>query len=142
MTSLSINIETRAVVNAPIARVYEGLIFRMTDGNRGEGDSLMPMVLERRPGGRWYRDLGNDAGHLWGHVQSIRPPSLLEIFGPLFMSLPVANNLIVRLTEVEGGTEIVLKHTAAGPIEDDWEEGVKEGWEEWLSDVRKDCEAV
>ena len=41
------------------------------------------MKIEPWPGGRWYRDLGNNAGHLWGHVQVIKPPTLLEICGPL-----------------------------------------------------------
>ena len=39
----------------------------------------MTMVVEARPGGRWYRDLGGDNGHLWGFVQSIKRPTLLEI---------------------------------------------------------------
>ena len=48
--------------------------------------SRMPMILETKPGGRWYRDLGGDNGHHWGFVQSIKRPALLEIWGPLFMS--------------------------------------------------------
>ena len=48
----------------------------------------MSMKIEPWPGGRWYRDLGNNTGHFWGHVQAIKPPALLEICGPLFMSLP------------------------------------------------------
>ena len=35
-----------------------------------------PMVIEPWPGGRWYRDLGDNAGHLWGPVQVIKPPAL------------------------------------------------------------------
>ena len=50
--------------------------------------SRFPMVIEPWPGGRWYRDLGNNAGHLWGHVQVIKPPTLLELCGPMFMSFP------------------------------------------------------
>ena len=41
----------------------------------------MPMTLEPWPGGRWFRDLGDNNGHLWGHVQAIKPPTLLEITG-------------------------------------------------------------
>jgi activator of Hsp90 ATPase-like protein len=140
-TRLSLEIEEKVLVGAPIEAAYEALMYRMAEGNKGEADAPMPMVLERRPGGRWFRDLGNDAGHLWGHVQAIRPPTLLEVYGPLFMSLPVANNLIIRLEEVEGGTEITLRQTASGPVEEDWEEGVREGWKSWLEDVREDCKA-
>ena len=46
------------------------------------------MKLEPWPGGRWFRDLGNDNGHFWGLVQAIKRPTLLEITGPLFMSAP------------------------------------------------------
>ncbi|HEX3702577.1 MAG TPA: hypothetical protein VHU82_04550 [Vicinamibacterales bacterium] len=35
--------------------------------------------LEAWPGGRWFRDLGDNTGHLWGHVQAIKPPTLPEI---------------------------------------------------------------
>ena len=61
----------------------------------------MPMKLEAWPGGRWYRDLGDDNGHFWGHVQAIKRPTLLEITGPLFMSYPVVSNLQYRLSEEE-----------------------------------------
>jgi len=30
----------------------------------------MPMKLEAWPGGRWYRDLGDNNGHFWGVVQA------------------------------------------------------------------------
>ena len=55
--------------------------------------------LEPRPGGRWYRDLGGDNGHLWGFVQSIKRPSLLEIWGPLFVSTGATSHPIFRLSE-------------------------------------------
>ena len=48
----------------------------------------MPMNIEPWPGGRWFRDLGNNNGHFWGNVQAIKRPTLLEITGPLFASLP------------------------------------------------------
>ena len=54
-----------------------------------EGASLS-LKLEAWPGGRWYRDLGNNTGHFWGHVQAIKPPTLLEICGPLMMSYPAS----------------------------------------------------
>ena len=59
----------------------------------------MPMKLEAWPGGRWYRDLGDNNGHFWGHVQAIKRPTLLEITGPLFMSYAAMNNLQYRLSE-------------------------------------------
>jgi hypothetical protein len=95
------------------------------------------MTLEPRPGGRWYRDLGGDNGHLWGFVQSIKRPTLLEITGPLFMSYPVVSNLIYRLKEVDGGTLITFRHTALGFIPDDHRKGLATGWIGILDRVRR-----
>jgi hypothetical protein len=88
----------------------------------------MPMVLEARPGGRWYRDLGNDDGHYWGTVKAIRKPNLLEIYGPLMMSVPVASNLQYRLKVERNETVITLRHTALGLFPEGFRDNVKEGW--------------
>jgi uncharacterized protein YndB with AHSA1/START domain len=101
----------------------------------------MPMKIEPWPGGRWYRDLGNQNGHLWGHVQAIKRPTLLEICGPLFASYPFVSNVQYRLTESEGGTLITFRHTALGFIEDEQKSGVKQGWASILERIRKRAEA-
>jgi uncharacterized protein YndB with AHSA1/START domain len=102
----------------------------------------MPLKLEPRPGGRWYRDLGDDNGHFWGHVQAIKRPTLLEISGPLFMSFPVLSNLQYRLTEVDGGTLITFRHTALGFVPDDHKQGMSQGWGHLLACVRRQAEAL
>ena len=88
----------------------------------------MPMTLEAFPGGRWFRDLGEGNGHLWGHVQAIKRPTLLEITGPLFMSYAAVSNLQYRLSEEDGGTLIKFHHNAFGVIPDDHRRGVTPGW--------------
>ena len=75
------------------------------------------MKLEPWPGGRWFRDLGNNTGHLWGHVQVIKPPKVLELVGPTMMSYPVASHIQYRLTEQAGGTLLKFTHQAFGLIE-------------------------
>ena len=82
------------------------------------------MMIEPRPGGRWFRDLGDNNGHFWGHVQAIKRPTLLEITGPLFMSLPVVSNIQYRLKEVDGGTLIAFRHSALGFVPDDHPQGL------------------
>ena len=62
----------------------------------GDGKA-MDLVLEEWPGGRWFRDLGHGQGHLWGFVQVIKPPTLLEITRPTTMSYAVAGFLQMRL---------------------------------------------
>ena len=86
------------------------------------------MKIEAWPGGRWYRDLGNNDGHLWGHVQSIKRPTLLEITGPLFMSYPAVSNVQYRLSESDGGTLIKFRHAALGLIQDEHRKNVSKGW--------------
>jgi hypothetical protein len=62
----------------------------------------------------WYRDLGHDNGHLWGHVQAIKRSTLLEITGPMFMSYALVSNIQYRLTPVDGGALITFRHSAMG----------------------------
>jgi uncharacterized protein YndB with AHSA1/START domain len=100
------------------------------------------MVLEARPGGRWFRDLGSDDGHFWGHVQAIRRPTLLEITGPLFMSYPVVSNVQYRLKEVEGGTLIAFRHAALGFVPDDFRQGMSHGWTALFERVRRQAEGT
>jgi uncharacterized protein YndB with AHSA1/START domain len=92
------------------------------------------------PGGRWYRDLGHDNGHLWGHVQAIKRPTLLEITGPLFMSYAAISNLQYRLTPVDGGTLVSFKHSAMGLIVDEHRAGLGSGWAHLLDRVRRVAE--
>ena len=101
----------------------------------------MPMKIEPWPGGRWFRDLGDGNGHFWGVVQAIRRPTLLEISGPLFMSYPALSNVQYRLTTVDGGTLITLRHTAFGFIQDDHRAGVSSGWTKILEGTRRRAEA-
>ena len=73
-------------VAASLDQTFDSLIAQMGRYNETPDGVPLPMVLEPHPGGRWYRHLGGDNGHLWGFVQSIKRPTLLEIWGPLFMS--------------------------------------------------------
>jgi hypothetical protein len=125
--NLSLNLTTEIRVNASLEVTFESLLEQLVDNERSDG-TAMPMKLEPWPGGRWYRDLGNNNGHLWAHVQAIKRPTLLEFTGPLFMSAPVANNLQYRLSEEDGMTIIKFRHSAFGLIHEDHRKGVSTGW--------------
>ncbi len=140
MNEMTIDFEERITINAPIDKVFDGLVYRFGEGNTGQGDSPMPMKIELFPGGRWYRDLGNESGHLWGFVQSIKAPHLLEFYGQLFMSYPVTNHIIIRLSETEDATELSFRHRAFGLIEEDHRTGLGEGWKAMLNSVKEHCE--
>ena len=132
--TLTINQEIR--VNASLEVTFEALLEQMGPGNETHDGTPLPMKIEPWPGGRWYRDLGDNNGHFWGHVQAIKRPTLLEITGPLFASYPFVSNVQYRLTEVDGGTRIDFRHTALGFIQDDHRGGVNKGWAWMLERTR------
>jgi uncharacterized protein YndB with AHSA1/START domain len=122
-------------IAAPIDIVFETILEQMGPLN-STPEKPMPMVLEAWPGGRWFRDLGNGAGHFWGVVQAIKPPALLEIHGPLFMSTPAVSNLQYRLSEENGVTRLRFVHRAMGWI-GDGDRGVDAGWTQLLTRIRE-----
>jgi hypothetical protein len=129
LENLSIDITEEIRVRATLAATFDALLEEMGPSNQGQPGVPMPMTLEPWPGGRWFRDLGNGNGHLWGHVQAIKRPTLLEIAGPLMMSFAVASNVQYRLKEVDGGTLITFKHTALGLFpQDGYREALGQGW--------------
>jgi uncharacterized protein YndB with AHSA1/START domain len=127
-------------VKASLETTFEALLEQIGPENETP-EQKMPMKLEAWPGGRWFRDLGNDDGHLWGHVQSIKRPMLLEITGPLFMSYAVANNLQYRLSENKGGTLIRFHHKAFGVIQEEHRRGVSKGWTSMNDRIKQRAEA-
>jgi Activator of Hsp90 ATPase homolog 1-like protein len=139
--SMTLDIKQEIHIHASLEATFAALLEQVGPHNqRGDGDP-MPMKIEPWPGGRWYRDLGDNNGHLWGHVQSIKRPTLLEITGPLFASYPFVSNVQYRLTEADGGTLIKFRHTALGFIQDDHRGGVSQGWASILERIRKHAEA-
>ncbi len=100
----------------------------------------MNLKMEPFPGGRWYRDLGNSAGHLWGHVQVIKPPLLLELVGPMMMSYPVASHVQYRLIPQGEKTLLTLTHRAMGLILPDHEAGMNDGWQKTVDAIREASE--
>src|SRR5688572_2507842 len=123
-------------IAAPIEIAFEAVLDELgVDAQMPDGKTLS-MKIEPWPGGRWYRDLGDNAGHLWGHVQVIKPPTLLEIIGPMPMSYPAVNHLQYRLKEHEGGTQLSFLHRAMGLILPEHRDGMPEGWQHWLGRIR------
>jgi uncharacterized protein YndB with AHSA1/START domain len=141
LEGLTLNITQEIDVRASLDATFEALLEQMGPANETHEGKPLPMTLEARPGGRWFRDLGDNNGHLWGHVQSIKRPTLLEITGPLFMSAPVVSHIQYRLQEVHGGTLITFRHAALGFVPDEYREGMGTGWRALHERVRKQAEA-
>ena len=121
--------------------VWESILEEVGPAMRPEpGKPPMAMKLEAWPGGRWFRDLGEKTGHLWGHVQVIKPPTLLEICGPLFMSYPATNHLQYRLAAERDGTRFKFTHRSLGIFDAEHVKGVEMGWGEIVENIRKSAE--
>jgi len=130
-----INISKEIEIAAPIEIAFEALLEEIGPGGQLPDGKPFPRVLEPWPGGRWYRDLGDNAGHLWGHVQVIKPPTLLELCGPMFMSFPAANHIQYRLVAEGDVTRLQFVHRVMGPIPDDLREGIGRGWDFVMSRI-------
>src|SRR5438270_13955905 len=126
--NLTLDLSLESHVRASLEITFAALLEQIGPHNETHEGKPLPMKIEPRPGGRWYRDLGDDNGHFWGHVQAIKRPTLLEIVGPLFMSDAVLSNLQYRLTEEAGGTLIKFHHKAFGVIQEQHRRGVEKGW--------------
>jgi hypothetical protein len=127
MENLTLNVTQEILVHASLDATFAAILEEIGPNNMADGKP-MPMKIEPWPGGRWYRDLGDNNGHLWGHVQSIKKPALLEITGPLFMSYAAVSNVQYRLSETDGGTLIKFQHSALGLIQEDHRRNVSRGW--------------
>ena len=141
LEEMTLDVNQHIEVKAAIGDVFRSVLYRFGEGfGTPKGESLQ-MILEQWPGGRWFRDRGNGVGHLWGHVQVIKPPVLLELSGPMFMSYPALNHLEIKLEEIAGGTRLALRHRAIGLIESAHREGVSTGWQDILNVIKEDCTA-
>jgi uncharacterized protein YndB with AHSA1/START domain len=127
-------------IDAPIDIAFQSVLDELGPEAETPSGQSLSMKIEPWPGGRWYRDLGNNAGHFWGHVQVIKPPVLLEITGPMPMSYPAVNHVQYRLTEEGGRTRLAFVHRAMGLILPEHRDGMPEGWEHWLDQIRERAE--
>jgi len=140
LEATTIHIAEEIEVRASIEVTFAALLDHLGPYNETQVDRPMPMKLEAWPGGRWYRDLGNNNGHYWGTVQAIKKPTLLEICGPLFMSNPVLTNLQYRLKESGGVTIITFRHQSFGLVLEEYR-NAKNGWAHLHERMRQRAEA-
>jgi uncharacterized protein YndB with AHSA1/START domain len=139
---LTLEVNQEIHIRAPLDVTFAALLEQLGSAFSTPDQTAMPMKLEPWPGGRWFRDLGGENGHFWGHVQAIKRPTLLEITGPMFMSYPVASNIQWRLSEAAGGTLITLRHSAFGLIQSNHRQGVGKGWTHIQESIQKRAEAL
>jgi uncharacterized protein YndB with AHSA1/START domain len=140
LESLTFTINQEIRVQAPLDTTFAALLEQLGPGNETPDGKSLSLKIEPWPGGRWYRDLGDDNGHFWAHVQAIKRPTLLEFVGPIFASFPLVNNVQYRLSEVDGETLINFRHTAFGLLKDEHKLEMPKGWASMHDRVRKHAE--
>jgi uncharacterized protein YndB with AHSA1/START domain len=136
----TLEIQKAIDIAAPIEIAFEAMLDELGPDAQMMDGTAMPFKLEAWPGGRWFRDLGNNTGHLWGHVQVIKPPTLLEICGPLMMSYPSSNHLQYRFAVEGNGTRLTFLHRGMGFILSQHREGMPKGWGHWIDMIRQRAE--
>jgi hypothetical protein len=124
----------RAVIerSIDIAASAEAVFASVLDDMRAIPDGHgrpMHLKLEAYPGGRWYRDLGHDTGHLWAHVQVIKPPTLLEVFGPLMISSAAISHVAWRVRPQGDGHRLTITHKLFGDFDPAVPANVGGGWQ-------------
>ena len=126
-------IQRESHIEAPPAIVFESILAELGPEGRSMDGTSMNLRIEAFPGGRWWRDLGNASWHLWGHVQVIKPPTLIELCGPMFMSYPAINHVQYKLTAQGNATTLAFIHRAFGDIAPDHRKNMVTGWDQILS---------
>ena len=133
----TLEIRKEIEIAAPIEVTFEAILEELGPGSVLPDGKPFPMKVEPWPGGRWYRDLGNNSGHLWGHVQVIKPPTLLELYGPMPMSYPAINHVQYRLKAEGAQTRLIFLHRAMGLFTPEHRDGMPEGWAHGLKRIRE-----
>ena len=141
LENLTLTIDKEIQVKAPIDVTFAALLEQLGPSNETLDGKSLSMKIEAWPGGRWYRDLGEDNGHFWANVKAIMRPTLLEFAGPLFASFPFVSSVQYRLSEVDGGTLIKFRHAALGIVPEGQKAGMDKGWNSMHERVRQHAEA-
>lgn len=136
----TLEIRKKQLINASPDLVFESILEELGPGSEMPDGSPFPMKLEPWPGGRWFRDLGQTGGyaygHLWGHVQVIKAPFLLELCGPMMMSFAATNHIQYRVTAEGNASRLAVVHRAIGAIPKEHRDGMHDGWEHAMKRVR------
>jgi uncharacterized protein YndB with AHSA1/START domain len=123
-----LTIEQEIRVKASLENTFAALLEQLGPALLSHDGTSMRAKVEAFPGGRWFRDLGDNNGHWWAAVQAIKRPTLLEFCGPLMLSFPATHNVQYRLSHENGVTTIKFHHYGFGSIPEGTAAGMTEGW--------------
>ena len=128
-------IERTDLIDASPEVIFESILEDMQGIPDGQGKPLN-LKVEPFPGGRWYRDNGNNTGHLWGHIQVIKPPTVLEVFGPLMISSAAISHVTYRVKADGNQQRLTITHKIFGDFDPSIPTNVGGGWDQVVSRVK------
>lgn len=137
----TLTIEQEIRVKASLETTFAALLEQLGPAFATPAGESLRMKIEPWPGGRWFRDFGNNNGHYWATVQAVKRPTLLEFTGPLMMSFAVINSVQYRLSEENGVTLIKFHHYGFGVIPADREASMTQGWSFLHEAIQRRAEA-
>jgi uncharacterized protein YndB with AHSA1/START domain len=127
-------VELALDIAAPRAIVWKALMKHTSEWWRPEfcvSPNPRGIIIEPRVGGRWYEDAGDGAGGLWGVIQTLLPPTTLEVRGDLFHNWggPAVMHLRLTLDELSPTqTRLNVFDTTFGKISDTLGKRLESGW--------------
>ncbi|TAN22300.1 MAG: SRPBCC domain-containing protein [Acidobacteria bacterium] len=137
----TVTIEQEIRVKASLETTFAALLEQLGPGFATPSGESLRLKIEPWPGGRWFRDFGNNQGHFWATVQAIKRPTLLELTGPLMMSCAVTNNIQYRLSEENGVTLIKFHHYGFGIVPASRQADMSQGWSFLHDAIQRRAEA-
>jgi hypothetical protein len=138
LEDITLDVEQYVDVQGGLEDTFKSVLYHFGEGSLGPNGESLRLQIEPFAGGRWFRDRGEGIQHLWGHVQVIKPPTLLELSGPMFMSYPALNHIEIKLDQIADGTRVTLRHRAIGMLDPAHKENVMTGWKDFLDAVKND----
>jgi uncharacterized protein YndB with AHSA1/START domain/DNA-binding transcriptional ArsR family regulator len=132
----TIQIEQEIRVDAPPAKVFDALTGDVSAWWGAPYLQSAPharkVVLEAKPGGRFYEEWSNDEGAIWGFVTNIKKNERIIMNGAMAWSGNVQGLVRFDLEEDGGATVVRFTHKVMGEVDDEMRTAYSGGWEDLL----------
>ena len=130
------------LIEAPIERVWRAMVVDTNEWWHREffiGPDPKALLIEPRLGGRMYEDWGDGEGMIWGHVNMVRSPELLQIVGDCSKDFggPSRHIMTWNLEQDGGTTRLRLEHSIHGHVTAQVEENTSAGWKRLFGECFK-----
>jgi uncharacterized protein YndB with AHSA1/START domain len=124
----SFHVEQEVLIEAPRARVWAALMDPESWWKHRFDGPPCRLVLEARPGGRFYQAWPGEEGAVFGHVTFLKSPEVIRLSGPLGMTTPVSSVYEWRLEDLGEATMLKLSHRVVGLLDEEYAQNHEQGW--------------